>query len=462
MDCSVNSLLRAAKCYCFPADSAKAIRLWLLCQWLKKNSSPVGPLPNKPTTPSPVNANDHVGNIIVSGAGPILSWANGGNTTSYNVWFNGVFQGNQAGTTFALPALAYATGYSWRIDAVNANGTTTGDTWTFTTAPRFEWTLHTAVLDWHDSNGNHSTDWTTFNATADFKSVDAVITAGNPLQTLVGVQSLPSLSTLIVNSGTIPAVDIRDCSNLSNVNVGDNNLTTLNLQGCHNITTLGCGNNAISTLDFTQCPLLSSFECSFSNLGPVVDLSVCPLLTSVNVDTAAITTLIVSGCSVLSSLVCSSNAGLNNIVGIPDLVSLNFFLCSGCRLAALDLTASPALGTFYCGSQVLASLVSVTITNLASLTDFNCAANSITALDVTGCSMIGATGLDCSLNNIPTLGAGGINDILVKTDNFAIANATSFGTFASNNQTPAAPPSGAGAAAATDLGTTWNWTVTTD
>ena len=43
------------------------------------------------------------------------------------------FKGNQSGTTFNPGTLTAGTTYYWRIDHVNAQGTTTGDVWSFTT-----------------------------------------------------------------------------------------------------------------------------------------------------------------------------------------------------------------------------------------------------------------------------------------------------------------------------------------
>ncbi|MFK7912262.1 MAG: sialate O-acetylesterase [Akkermansiaceae bacterium] len=72
----------------------------------------------------------------------LLSWVNGESATpsTSNVYFgtdstpdSSELQGNQSGTTFNLPALNPGTTYYWRIDQVNAQGTTTGDVWSFTT-----------------------------------------------------------------------------------------------------------------------------------------------------------------------------------------------------------------------------------------------------------------------------------------------------------------------------------------
>ena len=70
-----------------------------------------------------------------------LAWSAGANATSHDVYFGtdstpdaGEFQGNQGGTSFDPGSLAASTTYYWRIDSVNADGTTTGNVWSFTTA----------------------------------------------------------------------------------------------------------------------------------------------------------------------------------------------------------------------------------------------------------------------------------------------------------------------------------------
>jgi Carbohydrate esterase, sialic acid-specific acetylesterase len=72
----------------------------------------------------------------------MLKWVAGASTTasSHDVYFGTdstpdatEFIGNQSGTTYNPGPLSPATTYYWRIDQVNAQGTTTGDVWTFTT-----------------------------------------------------------------------------------------------------------------------------------------------------------------------------------------------------------------------------------------------------------------------------------------------------------------------------------------
>ncbi len=58
---------------------------------------------------------------------------------TYDVYFGptgdlSLISAGQAGLSIEVPyALEYNTEYSWRVDATNENGTTTGDTWSFTT-----------------------------------------------------------------------------------------------------------------------------------------------------------------------------------------------------------------------------------------------------------------------------------------------------------------------------------------
>ncbi len=90
------------------------------------------PLPNKAVLQNPPD-----GSYVYSSF-DLLNWSSGGLTSDYNVYF---------GPTGAMELVSYAqqstgysdlslndeTGYQWRIDTINSNGLTTGDTWSFTT-----------------------------------------------------------------------------------------------------------------------------------------------------------------------------------------------------------------------------------------------------------------------------------------------------------------------------------------
>lgn len=86
------------------------------------------------TTPTPANAATSVATSTS------LSWTAGSGATSHAVYFGTAaspgaseYQGNQSGTTYTPGTLAASTTYYWRIDEVNAVGTTTGTVWSFAT-----------------------------------------------------------------------------------------------------------------------------------------------------------------------------------------------------------------------------------------------------------------------------------------------------------------------------------------
>ncbi|MHC4739955.1 MAG: LamG-like jellyroll fold domain-containing protein, partial [Planctomycetota bacterium] len=92
------------------------------------------PLPGQAANPSPA---DSATNVAVSAD---LSWTAGSDATSHDVYFgtdstpdSGEFQGNQTDVTFEPGTMDNDTTYYWRIDEVNAQGTTTGNVWSFTT-----------------------------------------------------------------------------------------------------------------------------------------------------------------------------------------------------------------------------------------------------------------------------------------------------------------------------------------
>ncbi|GEM_PF-570889 len=107
----------------------------------------VGP-PGKALCPMPYD-----GMTAVAVNADFLAWAEGENAVSSDVYFgtdptpdSSEFKGNQTATTYDLPALTADTTYYWRIDQVNAQGTTTSDVWSFTTPKNSANTVKVFIL----------------------------------------------------------------------------------------------------------------------------------------------------------------------------------------------------------------------------------------------------------------------------------------------------------------------------
>ena len=102
----------------------------LVENWLGTVEQPLQ-LPGRADNPNPSNGATGV-DITTK-----LSWTAGSNAESHDVYFGTssplVFQGNQTAAIFDPGEMKYLRTYYWRIDEVNASGTTTGTLWSFTT-----------------------------------------------------------------------------------------------------------------------------------------------------------------------------------------------------------------------------------------------------------------------------------------------------------------------------------------
>lgn len=109
--------------------------------------------PGQASNPSPADAATGIG------TNDNLAWTAGSNAVTHDVYFgtasNPPFQGNQAGTTYNLGTLANKTTYYWRIDEINGPLTTTGTTWSFTTAAVPEFLIDDVTVEVVSAGGKN-------------------------------------------------------------------------------------------------------------------------------------------------------------------------------------------------------------------------------------------------------------------------------------------------------------------
>lgn len=144
--------------------------------------------PIKATNPTPT---DTASNVTLDQA--TITWEDGGGATSYNVYY-GVDAGSlvlvsegQVGLSFTITGIVsgspfnYIIDRSWRIDAINAEGITTGDVWTFTTirfdppSPTYQYSdyYYRLLVDGDGNFGAHPAD-------GGVEDIDYVIVASAP------------------------------------------------------------------------------------------------------------------------------------------------------------------------------------------------------------------------------------------------------------------------------------------
>ena len=106
---------------------------------------PADAVPDPATNPTPSDgATDRLTSLT-------LSWGSATGATSYKVYFGSTSLttlGTTTGLSMATGTLNAGTVYQWRVDTINATGTTTGPVWTFTTG-----TVSEPELPVYDSPG---------------------------------------------------------------------------------------------------------------------------------------------------------------------------------------------------------------------------------------------------------------------------------------------------------------------
>jgi len=112
--------------------------------------------PNPCDVDPPTNPNPPTGSTNVPITLPQISWVNGADATTIEVFFNGssVYSGAPI-TSWALSGLNYATTYNWRVDGSNGTCTTFGPTWSFSTVQ--DPNLVVVTIDIYPQNVNY---WT--------------------------------------------------------------------------------------------------------------------------------------------------------------------------------------------------------------------------------------------------------------------------------------------------------------
>jgi PKD repeat protein len=191
----------------------------------------------------------------------------------------------------------------------------------------------------------------------------------------------------------------------------------------------GVGSDSLLTVDVMPSSI-TNFNVAYNSL-----------LTSI--DTTGLISCLLFNCNYNTSLSTINTTALSNCTG---------FYCNNCySLTTIDTTNLTNCIYFSCGECT--NLTIIDTTGLISCIDFNSSlCTSLTTLDTI--ALTSCINFNC---NYCVLDTTNINNALINLDTFGLNN----GAADLSNQTPAAPPSGAGITAMNNL-IGKNWTVTVD
>ena len=161
----------------------------------------IAPGPGKATNPNPED-----GAKNVTSTNLVLSWTNPSGATSNEVWFGTqgnlqlIHSGSLVSSVNAPTPLNYSTEYYWRVNEINANGTTPGVTWKFKT----QMDPNIVTLFWDEfENGLGLWD---------------ITNNGGTCVWLIYFPPYPNLYTLpATSSGGVLAADVDECGSGSSL-----------------------------------------------------------------------------------------------------------------------------------------------------------------------------------------------------------------------------------------------------
>lgn len=257
------------------------------------------------------------------------------------------------------------------------------------------------------------------------------------------------ITQLSVQGGSLTSLDVNGMSAMTILSVANNALTSIGLSGANSLVYLDVSHNSLSSIDLTGL-FVQTLYVDYNNLTELtIDISARYNLLVLDCTKNNITALDVTGCTNLIDLTCPENDLI--LLDVSSCNNLQVLSCGGNQLASLNIAGLGLLTYLHCAINNLVSLSLATNTSLIFL---QCNLNQLTVLDITGLSSLNE--VYCAGNNIST---GNINNILSWLASTVITN----GKLTSNNQVPAAPPSGQGIVdKATLEAAPRYWTVTTD
>ena len=204
------------------------------------------------------------------------------------------------------------------------------------------------------------------------------------LNSVVGIENLPSLKYLTLSKTALTSLDLRNNTQLINVNVSNSNLETLLVKGVSSMTRLWCYSNRLTELDLEGCTSLVVLSCGDNNWNSAEPLNLSDIYN-------------------ISDLSCGSSKDTSAKIQkltIPSGSKLTRLYVDGNGLTSLDVTAATNLQYLSCEDNPLTTL---NINNAALqylYTGSNAAENISLVVNTTNCPALTTLGVSGSVANV--------------------------------------------------------------
>ena len=212
---------------------------------------------------------------------------------------------------------------------------------------------------------------------AEIKKLDA---DANNISSVVGVQYLTSLETLICQTCTTQKLSLSGMTSLVELCCSGSSVEELDLSGCTSLKWVECNAGSLKSIDVSGCTSLEELECLYDKLTKV-DLSGLPKLVRADLTGSTPTSVDASNCPNLESLLCGLDEHLESL-DVSGCPKLSYLDCVYSNLSKLDVSDCTALTILKCGNVPLSEL---DLSGNPNLVQLICPFTKLSYLDVSKC-----------------------------------------------------------------------------
>jgi hypothetical protein len=205
---------------------------------------------------------------------------------------------------------------------------------------------------------------------------DSILCYSMQIYDLTGIEAFENIPFLSCVNNELEGLDVSHNTALQGLICAMNHISSLDVSANTNLRNLRCSLNPIGTLNIGNNPNLEYLYCENNSLT-VLDVSQNPALIELYCTSNSIQNLNLTNQLLLKKLDCSSNMSLSQLDFAPN-SALEYIMCNGNQLPAIDLENCPALVDF---RGVGGSYTQLDLSNCPNLKRFDCPFTHLTSLD---------------------------------------------------------------------------------
>jgi len=231
--------------------------------------------------------------------------------------------------------------------------------------------------------------------TTNITDIEYLDVSNRNISSLIGIEDMPYLSTLVCYDNNIDEIDLTQNSALTYLDIFNNNLTEIDVTQNSALNTFYASENNLTEIDVTQNTNLEYFGCWGNNLS-TIDVSQNLNLIWFTVAQNNISSIDLTNNLLLTTLYVNDNT-LSSL-DISQNTQLIYLAAEANNLSTIDLTNNLLIKYLFVFNNQLTNL---NLSQNQNLEILNCKFNYLEDLDLTNCPLLNT--LSCRFNNLNEL-----------------------------------------------------------